>query len=139
MKCLDIKFEGEKRNYKPRETIHATAEWNLDNVPKEIEAHLLWHTEGKGSQDSELIESVKIPSAALSGKHKLEMRLPDTPYSYHGTLISIIWALELVVDGDSEVARETFYLSPSGEAIKPREELGTEKDDAKDRFSKRKF
>jgi hypothetical protein len=45
-------------------------------------------------------------------------RLPESPYSFSGKLISLTWALELVAEPSKELARQEITLAPGGEAVR---------------------
>ena len=113
MNTLSVKLEDGRTEYAPGELIQGTAEWMLSEDGGDAEVHLLWHTEGKGSEDAEVIESVTARSSGRSGRCDFRWTLPKSPYSYSGTLLSIVWKIELVVDEIDEVGSVTFTMKPS--------------------------
>jgi hypothetical protein len=48
----------------------------------------------------------------MMGQEKFEFALPEGPQSFSGKLISLIWAVELVVEKSKESQRIEFVLSP---------------------------
>src|ERR1043166_4380135 len=67
------------------------------------------------------------PTAGLTGTaawnlaqppRAVGLRLPESPYSFSGKLISLVWALELVAEPSKEVIRREFVLAPGGEEVR---------------------
>lgn len=46
------------------------------------------------------------------------MRLPADPYSFSGTLISLVWALEVVAEPGGAAGRIDVVVSPTGNEIR---------------------
>ena len=90
--------------YRPGETIRGTAEWQFDQNAESLDLRLFWYTSGKGTEDVEVVKEEVIEPVPMSGSQKFEFALPEGPYSFSGKLISLAWAIELVVEptGDSE-------------------------------------
>ena len=109
----DLKVELDENALKPGETVRGRASWELQFDPNNIELHLLWYTEGKGSRDAEIVKSEPIPHVGPRGTHSVAFGLPDSPYGFSGKLISLIWSIELCVDGERAVERVTFNVAPS--------------------------
>ena len=104
-----------------------TARWLIARVPPEdiqgLEVSVLWHTEGKGDEDlhvhhfhrvseHQIRRSASLEEGILQ-EQSIECRLPATPLSYHGRLISLCWCvrLRLYLTGGREIVTEQpFYL-----------------------------
>jgi hypothetical protein len=80
------------------------AEYQLDAVdPAEIqavEASVLWYTEGKGEEDMGVhFFERRLPSDADDGDlrpmRRVRTRLPNSPLSYRGAILSIRWCVRL--------------------------------------------
>jgi len=97
-----------------RVRVRGRALWILDEPPKAVEVRLFWYTEGKGTQDVELIDSVRFDAPPQRDQKDFRFTLPDEPYSFSGKLISLIWALELVVLPSDETERIPITVSPTG-------------------------
>jgi len=114
MSTLKIGTYENKTQYHPGEEIAGRALWILDRPPKAVEVRLFWYTEGKGTQDVELIDSVRFDKPSERGEDDFRFTLPNEPYSFSGKLISLIWALELVVLPSDETERFPITVSPTG-------------------------
>jgi hypothetical protein len=116
MSTLRIDIGGE-RGYKPGETINGRVSWQVDDPPESAEIRLFWYTSGKGTQDVENIASVAFQTPQVNDNRTFSLTLPRQPYSFSGKLISILWALELIVEPGSNVERQELVMSPSGAEV----------------------
>ena len=53
--------------------------------------------------------------SAGCGRHKLQ--LPESPYSFSGSLISLLWSLELIVDGGRCSTQVELVIAPERREI----------------------
>jgi len=120
---MAIELSEGKLSYRPRQLMRGSFSWSSLDQLKSLELRLFWYTQGKGTQDVTLVEMRRINSPALMGRERFEFRVPDGPYTMHGKLISVLWALELVSEGPNEVTRVDVVVSPWGEPVILREEL----------------
>ncbi len=114
---LDISLVGGPRGFTPMDTVEASALWALSTPPKSLEARLIWFTRGKGTEDVQQVAVESLASPGLAGEHRFTFRLPSSPYSFSGKLVSLIWAIELVALPDGKSARCEFVVSPTGHEI----------------------
>ena len=108
----------------PGQTLSGRIGWRLDEVPKRAALRLFWYTEGRGTQDVEIIEEMNIVSSGLTHEERFSFTLPERPYSFSGRLITLKWALELVLNKGEHVKRVDLMVSPWVEQVK----LGTVND-----------
>jgi hypothetical protein len=100
------------RWFKPGETIEGKVSWHLDDDADAIEIRLFWYTQGKGSQDIEIVDKKRIASPERGGDRSFRFRVPPEPYSFSGKLITLAWALELVVLPGGETERLDVLVGP---------------------------
>ena len=101
---------------------HLTAKWRISRVSLDqlqgVEVSVLWLTEGKGDEDLHVhhfyrLSEQQLRDIGLADEQVLSCRLPSTPLSYHGKLITIRWCLRLrlFLSGGREIlAEQPFYL-----------------------------
>ena len=114
---LRISLDGSKKNFRPAETVSGSASWQLSEKAEAIEIHLCFYTQGKGTSDVHIIDTMRIDSAPENGSQKFSWQLPHSPYSFSGKLISLIWAVEIVVLPSAEAESISFEMSPDGAEI----------------------
>ena len=101
----------------PGEELAGLVSWCLDQPPKAMELRLFWYTKGKGITDTGIVENIRFENPEPEGHREFRFVLPDGPYSFTGTLITLNWALELVAESSHEVGRVDILVSPSGKEI----------------------
>ena len=101
----------ERKDLRPFETVTGRVEWRLDVVPKDLELRLCWFTRGRGTEESETVESMSLGDMA-NGAREFSFVLPGEPWSLDGTLIGIAWALEVVAKKQGGLALEELVVSP---------------------------
>jgi hypothetical protein len=110
---LRIDLDGDRRWFLPGDTVSGRAVWRLDTDPEAVELRLFWHTQGKGTEDVEVIDQVRTEAAGAAGERAFALRLPEGPYSFSGSLITLSWALELVALPGGELDRVDLVVAPT--------------------------
>ncbi len=99
-----------------------TAKWRISRVPPDqihsLEASVLWYSEGKGDEDLHVhhfhrLADEPLRRANLADEHSTHCRLPATPLSYQGQLISLRWGVRVrifLADGREIVTEHPFHL-----------------------------
>jgi hypothetical protein len=98
--------------FKPGEAIEGTVSWHLDEDAEAVEVRLFWYTRGKGSQDVEIVATRQIPRPESSGTRPFAFEVPRGPYSFSGKLITLAWAIELVVQPSGATERLDLKIGP---------------------------
>lgn len=120
-----ITITVERKDLRPFETVTGRVEWRLEVVPKDLELRLCWFTRGRGTEESETVESMSLGDTA-NGACEFSFVLPGEPWSVDGPLIGIAWALEVVAKKQGGLALEELVVSPDrkecklGEVTDPR-------------------
>jgi hypothetical protein len=115
---FDLVLERSRASFKPGETAQGTIAWDLAQAPT-IELRVFWRTEGKGTQDLDVVKVVAVPGGGPRGERSFSLPLPKFPYSYAGKLISIRWFLEAVAQPGGESSAIPLVISPTGADIAP--------------------
>lgn len=117
MTDLKILLADDRRQFRPGDTLEGVAGWRLPAAPHSVELRLFWFTRGKGTEDVGLVNRFVFEAAKAEEGRRFHFVLPDEPYSFSGQLISLVWALELLIQPGNHAARTEFFLSPTGEEI----------------------
>jgi len=97
----------------PCSTLWGIARWRLDVDPDAIELRLIWVTSGKGTRDVEVVDRLRFDQPGPGGDREFTFDLPEGPYSFAGTLVSLQWALEMVVEPGEDSSRLDLVVSPT--------------------------
>jgi len=117
MSWLSIEMNGNQTYFSPGQKIEGSARWHLEKAPENLEVRLLWFTQGKGTQDVGLVESIPVDRPLEEGSFSFSFKLPDGPYSFSGKLISLLWAVEVVTKPSDEAQRADIVVAPNGREI----------------------
>lgn len=118
---VELHLEGGRTAFKPGETASGTLAWDLPETPAALELRVFWRTEGKGTQDLEVVKTVSVPGGGPSGERSFALPLPAFPYSYAGKLVSVVWHLEAVALPSGASRAVPLVISPTGAPIAPAE------------------
>lgn len=103
--------------FRPGDAVSGIAGWELGATPESVEVCLFWHTSGKGDRDVGIVDRVMLTPTGPIDAQPYRLQLPAQPYSFSGTLMTLTWSIELIVEPDRHVARIDLTVSPSGEAV----------------------
>lgn len=112
---IDIERSG---GFRPGETVSGRVEWALEREPDALELRLFWYTEGRGDRDAGIARTLRIEHPGRTGSQFFDLELPSGPYSFSGTLISLIWALELVAEPGEGTARREIVVGPGDAEVR---------------------
>lgn len=135
--ALSIELAEDRSSLHPGDTVAGAARWDLTADPTSVELRLFWFTEGRGTRDVEVVARERFEGAGRADSRSFRFGLPVGPYSFSGKLISLIWALELIIEPGDRATRRTITVGPDGREVmlpdKVDGESGTRTKDA--RFS----
>jgi hypothetical protein len=121
MTGLHIELADDRSAFTPRESVEGRVSWSVNGATS-AEVRLFWYTRGKGTEDVGLVDTVAFPNPQTTDQRTFRFALPEAPYSFSGKLISILWAIELIIEPGPSVERREIVMSPSGrEVVVPHE------------------
>src|SRR5215468_7453198 len=109
---LQINLIEESAAFEPGDEANGSASWSLVNPPNSVDLRLFWFTRGKGTEDVGLVKTLSFERPLAIETRSFRLRLPDSPYSFSGKLISLTWALEVVVSPSKQVVRREITIAP---------------------------
>lgn len=112
-----INLDLNNYTFRPGEQLAGNVTWHLEKEPKRMEIRLFWYTRGKGTEDALILDVKKIDPVVMQGSQEFNFLLPKHPYSFSGVLISLVWAVEVVVEPHGESERKEFVMAPEGTEI----------------------
>lgn len=117
MPDLQLQLQDGRTEFLPGESITGTASWQVSNPPAKAEVSLIWATRGKGTQDMEIVQAIPFSDPQARDSRPFKITLPESPYSFSGQLISLIWTLELNLDPGDECAAAEIVFAPGGKEV----------------------
>lgn len=108
---LQIRFRDDRALYAPGEVLAVGVLWELASPPRAWLVRLVYFTRGKGTPDEVLVAEQRLDNPGPQGIAKVEFGLPAGPLSFSGTLISLVWAVEVLGDRSKLSQRVEFVLA----------------------------
>ena len=114
-----IQVQVETDRCEPGAPLEGRVDWQADEKrPERILISLLWYTAGKGTEDVEVVEQVEVESPSMIGSKGFELVAPEFPWSFSGTLVSLVWAVEASLEPKGGVSRVDVVVAPGAEEIR---------------------
>jgi hypothetical protein len=118
MSRMTLELADSKTKYRPGESLEGVAFWELDTAPRTLEVRLFWRTQGKGTVDVEVVQSLPFDGVGARDRRPFRFALPPGPYSVSGALVSVVWGVEIVTEPSEDAASVEITLSPTGEEVR---------------------
>lgn len=112
-----LKIELTEKNFCAGSLVQGKVFWQIENEPEQAEIRLFWYTQGKGTTDLEVVQTQKFENPQQADERDFSLQLPAAPYSFSGKLISLVWALELVIEPGDWVERAEITMSATGAEV----------------------
>ena len=103
--------------FRPGETITGAVLWEFEKPPSGAEVRLVWFTRGKGTEDGGIAATVVFTEPPAADTREFGFDAPNGPYSFSGTLIAVLWAVEFVVTPGKEFQRIEIVIAPGAREI----------------------
>jgi len=117
MASVSIQLNESKTHFCPRETAIGRVSWSCETTPKSAAICLRWRARGGGVEDSDIVQTIPLPNPQAIESRPFSIVLPAAPYSFSGSLVSLDWWLEIVVQPGEERERVGIILAPEGVAV----------------------
>ena len=96
MSNISIQLNDQRTAYAPREKVSGKVTWQLDKTPESGELRLIWSTSGRGNREiTRSPETIPFPNPQATETRSFTITLPEGPYSFSGTLITLTWTIEV--------------------------------------------
>lgn len=106
-----LQLENNQTNYQPGDAIRGRVGWKMEKV-KAVEVSLLYFTTGRGTEDVTVADSKKWETTESAGMREFEFRAPSEPWNFDGKLVSLAWAIEVVVRPEMATHRINLVIAP---------------------------
>lgn len=117
MSELHVELADGRTRFRPGESVEGVAFWNLESAPSAIEVRLFWRTQGKGTPDIEVVAVKRFDGVAAKDRRAFQFALPGAPYSFSGTLVSLLWGIEAVALPEDHGQPIEIVVAPGGQEI----------------------
>lgn len=114
---LALDLEHGRTLFEPGARVSGVATWSMGMAPMGMELRLIWATHGPGGRDFTIVETIPLAEPRAAERRPFIFTLPKAPYSFRGSLISLVWTLELVALPGEETALVDLTIAPERQAI----------------------
>ena len=118
MSDVSLTVAEDRRGFAPLEVIRGTASWCLEAAPDSAEVRLFYFTRGKGSRDVRVVSTASLANPLARDDRSFTFLAPEQPHSFSGRLITLVWALELVVEPGPRSCRVELVVAPAAREIR---------------------
>jgi len=115
--AVHLDLHDDQKTFRPGDPVEGVISWSVEQAPKSAEVILFWFTEGKGTRDTSIVDRMIVNQPEPADSRIFSLRLPDHPYSFSGTLISLQWAIEAIIEPGHHVQRRVLVVSPTMQEI----------------------
>lgn len=118
MNDADIRIELDGTVFAPGDPIVGRVRWDYEGSST-VRVSLIWHTEGKGTEDTETVAQKHFRTTAKRGSTEaaFAFRAPAYPWSFSGNLISLVWAVEASLEPRGDLDRVEVTVAPGGQEL----------------------
>ncbi len=117
MNTVSISTHDGRTEFSPGDRLEIEASWQLAESPRAVDVRLVWYTRGKGDTDVCIVDETRFDQPRPFESRKCDFRLPEAPYSFSGKLVSLVWAVEAVVEPGDVSQRLEIVVAPNGQEI----------------------
>lgn len=117
MNELKLGLRDNRTQFRPGDEITGAAGWKLDQPPDAVEVRLFWRTEGKGTSDTQVVHTARFDKPSPEDARPFAFTAPNAPYSFSGKLVSLVWALEMVIKPGNDASRIDVIIAPAAQEI----------------------
>ena len=114
---LELALEHGRTLFEPGARVSGVAAWSAAVAPLGMELRLVWATHGPGGRDVTIAATVPFDEPRATERRPFIFSLPTAPYSFRGSLISLVWTLQLVARPGEEKAIVPLTVAPERQAI----------------------
>jgi hypothetical protein len=115
---IAIHLRDQRRVYCPGDPLHVAYQVDAPDAVQlfAVEASVLWYTVGKGEEDMsvhffERRQAADVEESDLRQQWEFETLLPNSPLSYDGVIVKIVWCVRVRVflDRGKEVTADQVF------------------------------
>jgi hypothetical protein len=114
---IRVGLRENRTHFSPGDVIAGAADWACDEAPKKGEIRLGWTTAGKGTTDAHTVATQKLKNLKATDLRTFQFKAPEEPYSFSGQLVSLVWAIELVMQPGNQMERCEIVIAPKGREV----------------------
>jgi len=115
---MRIELTGGRAAFEPGDVITGTVRWEgAAHGVREAEIQLVWSTSGHGDPETAVAASMGFVNPLAEDQRPFQLRLPRTPWSFSGRLITLAWAVRLMINRGAAMEHCPITVGPGGAGV----------------------
>ena len=115
---IQLQIERQPAQFQPGEILSGEVAWSGASGITSATINLFWTTSGKGSKDTAVVTSQRLEHVREKDERRFDFPLPDSPSSFSGSLITLTWGVEVLLNPGEAAAHAEFVLAPDGKELR---------------------
>ena len=115
---LTLTIDRAPANFRPGERLHGSVSWQHVEKIRSAAVRLFWTTSGKGTTDTAIVSAQDLDNPQSDDTRRFSFVLPAGPPGVSGSLITLSWGVELVIEPGEIATHCKFEFGPAGREIR---------------------
>ena len=115
---LTLTLDRSPACFRPGEQLAGSASWQHAAEIRSAVVRLFWTTSGKGTTDTEIVLEQELDHPQPDDTRRFSLVLPAGPHAFSGSLITLNWGVELVIEPGELAVHCGVVVGPQGEEIR---------------------
>lgn len=115
---LTLTIDRTPASFRPGERLDGAVSWQrVDNI-RSAAVRLFWTTSGKGTTDTAIVAAEDLAAPQPDDRRTFSFVLPAGPPGFSGSLITLSWGVELVIEPGERAIHREFMFGPEGQELR---------------------
>lgn len=115
---LTLTIDRTPAMFRPGERLDGVASWQQVNNIRAAALRLFWTTSGKGTTDTAIVAAQDLANPQANDNRAFSFVLPAGPPGFSGSLITLSWGVELVIEPGELASHREFGFGPEGQELR---------------------
>lgn len=109
---LTLTIDRAPARFRPGERLDGSASWQRVENIRSAAIRLFWTTSGKGTTDTAIVAAQDLTNPQAEDTRRFSFLLPAGPPGFSGSLITLSWGVELVIEPGELASHREFAFGP---------------------------
>ena len=114
---LTLTIDRTPASFRPGERLEGSASWQDAEKIRSAVVRLFWTTSGKGTTDTAIVMAQDLADPQGNDTRRFSFVLPAGPPGFSGSLITLSWGVELVIEPGEKSLHREFMFGPEGQEL----------------------
>ncbi|MCX6878419.1 MAG: hypothetical protein NTW21_32090 [Verrucomicrobia bacterium] len=115
---LSLTIDRTPAKFRPGERLDGRVSWQHAENIRSAAVRLFWTTSGKGTTDTAVVAAQDLEHPQADDTRTFSFVLPAGPPGFSGSLITLSWGVELVIEPGEQAVHREFEFGPQGNELR---------------------